>query len=90
MSGDMGDDFKAMREMQQEKRARNRESSTTILRDCGVVFSSYNNGVHLVVTHNQVQVDFWPSTGKWIVRDARKTEGRGVYNLIKQLGVRKS
>ena len=78
--GDMGDVFKAMSESGKEKRWKNLESSTQILKEKGIDFQSFNNGIHLKVG----SFDFWPSTGKFISKDKTIT-GRGVFNLIKIL-----
>lgn len=83
----MGDVFNAMKKAKQEKRAQNRETSPEILRRAGVAFAEFNMGAHLVVKHGDgaITVDFWPGTGKWIVRGGRK--GRGVFNLLRLLRV---
>lgn len=66
----------------QKKRKRNRENSTEILKSRGVEFSSHNKGAHLIVTSRYGLVDFWPGTGKFIVRKSGE-KGRGVFNLLK-------
>jgi len=46
--------------------------------DCSVK----NNGVHLIVTlFSGTKVDFYPTTGKWIVRGGKTSEG--LNNLIR-------
>lgn len=80
--------FDAMREASRDKRSHNRQASRQRLDKCGVKYTSNNNGVHLVVTHNGHTVDFWPGTGKWIARNTQKTNGRGVGSLIWHLGMR--
>lgn len=78
---EMGEVFGALREMRREKKADNLASSTALLESRGVAFESKNGGVHLIVRGNDLTVDFWPSTGKWIVRGGR--EGRGVFKLMR-------
>ena len=51
-----------------------------------ISFVSKNNGAHLVICHFDLMIDFWPATGRWIVRKSPK-EGRGVFKLLKYLGV---
>jgi len=66
------------------KRALYRKSSPPLLRAAGLVFTSHNEGAHLVVQATQlegVRVDFWPGTGLWKVR-GRLHQGRGVKPLI--------
>lgn len=83
---DMAALFNARRLAQQQKRARNREYSTQLLRERGIHFTEHNQGAHLVV---QDAWDFWPGTGRWTERKGRKgmpkREGRGVMRLLKIL-----
>lgn len=69
----------------QLKRAANRQQSAQILKRAGVAFVTRNMGAHLTVTHGERSVDFWPGTGMWIDRSGPK--GRGVFKLLKHLGV---
>lgn len=85
--GDMGEIFDGMRRRSEEKRASNRENSAQILAQYGIEFESKNIGAHLIVKHAGKIVDFWPGTGKWIVRDGK--QGRGVSRLLKLLEVDK-
>ena len=87
---DMADDFNAMRQESQERRARNREESAKILTDAGVQFLSRNGGAHLIVEHEGKIVHFWPGTGKWkVLRGPGYTQdGRGVFTLLNWLKVR--
>lgn len=85
---DLGDDFRAYNESRREKKRRNLEQNTQILRDRGVSFTAKNNGVHLIIRRGTVPLaDFWPSTGKWIMRISRK-KGRGVFNLLNEPGIK--
>ena len=79
--GDMSDGFKDLKGLSQEKRASNRDSSPQILKDKGIKFVSKNGGAHLIVDGFECVIDFWPGTGKYIVRTG--PTGRGVFNLIK-------
>lgn len=80
--GDMGDVFNAWREQKQAKRANNTKQSTALLQRAGVIFDSLNGGAHLVVQAGPSIVDFWPSTGLWIVRGRKTEKRRGVRKLI--------
>lgn len=85
---DLADIFGAYRQERIEKKRRNLEQSTQILRDRGVSFTAKNNGVHLIIRRGTVPLaDFWPSTGKWIMRTGGK-KGRGVFNLLNELGIK--
>ncbi|MFK2876938.1 hypothetical protein [Rhodanobacter hydrolyticus] len=78
---DMGEMYADWRAMKREKKASNLASSTDLLRERGVDFEQKNDGVHLIVRGVGNVVDFWPSTGKFIVRGGRT--GRGVFNLLR-------
>ena len=77
-----------MRRAGQERRAANRQSSASLLESKGVGFESKNSGAHLIVRCGAKVADFWPGTGKYAVRNpAGVTYKRGVFNLLKDLGV---
>ena len=82
---DLGDVFRDMKNAGQVKRMTNKIRSTQILVDEGIRFVSKNNGTHLIISYFNKIVDFWPTTGLWRVRNGIK--GRGIFNLIKHLGV---
>jgi hypothetical protein len=73
--------WKEFRRHKQAKKRSNLAYSTDYLTKHDIPYESHNMGVHLVVDS---RVDFWPSTGKWIVRGGGKT-GRGLMGLIKWL-----
>jgi len=85
MMGDMGEGWDGYRKDRQNKKQANQSNSTQILIDAEINFTSHNGGNHLVVECNDFVVDFWPSTGKFIFRNAQ-IKGRGVFSLIKRLG----
>ena len=80
---DIGDDFKALREIKQAKKESNRKSSTPMLSDAGYQFETRNGGIHLIIKHQGVTIDYWPSTGKWIPRGG--TASRGIRPLLNYL-----
>jgi len=80
---EIGDVFKIIKEKKKEKKLSNIEHSTMMLIDKGYDVDIRNNGVHLIVDWNDKTVDFWPSTGKWMVRGGKTS--RGVKGLIKEL-----
>ena len=79
-----GDVWRAHKLDQQEKRAFNRTSSTSIIKKWvlqnGGILAGYTEA-HLRVNN---RFDFWPGTGKYLDRETNKY-GRGVFNLIKEL-----
>lgn len=70
-----------------QRRATNRERSAALLTSLGVDFKSCNDGAHLIVTHEGTTVDFWPGTGKYKSRAPGTPYGRGVFHMLKLLGV---
>lgn len=85
--GDMGDLYNAHRKARQDKRAANRENAAVMLLEAGISFQSKNMGAHLIVSHNGKVVDFWPGTGKWMVRvkEGIARRGFGVRSLMKEV-----
>jgi phage host-nuclease inhibitor protein Gam len=80
-SGSDGDFFRALRKQGQYDRSINRQNGAMRLIDNGIEFHVKNNGAHLIVNHNNKIVDFWPGTGKWIVRNS-SIKRKGIINLI--------
>jgi hypothetical protein len=78
----MKEDFKLLQELNRGRRRSNTESSTLILKENEICFTSKNNGVHLIVE----DFDFYPSTGLFINRTT-KERGRGIFNLLKLLSI---
>ena len=81
---EMGEMWRDLKKLRQEKRADNRENSAGWLTREGIPFESRSDGAHLIVTppHGPL-IDFWPGTGKWIVRGAKKHH-RGVASLVRR------
>jgi hypothetical protein len=78
--------FGCLKQESQQRRAGNRENSAKILADNGIRFDSKNAAAHLIVYGASITVDFWPGTGKFIVRGGKT--GRGVFNLLKLKGLK--
>ena len=77
---DLGDDSRAWNYAKKAKKLANKISYIKILIKNGVDFEVRNNGVHLIVTGKEGLIDYWPSTGKFIVRGGET--GRGIRNLL--------
>lgn len=73
--------YREMRQYAAEKRRRNKECSTAMLRENGIVFETKNNGAHLIIRTAKGTVNFFPSTGLY----NGVLNGRGVLNLLKEL-----
>lgn len=82
---DYSDDYACGRQARKEKRAFNRKRGPEILAEHGIPYQVKNDGVHLIVKYSTKTVDYWPGTGKFIFRDGG--EGKGVFALLKALGV---
>lgn len=80
--GDMGDDFRAWDKEKKVKRASNTVESTRMLLEAGIEYESKNGGAHLIVNTPSGLVDFWPSSGLYIIRSSGQKR-RGVRNLFK-------
>lgn len=82
--GDVGDDFRAMREAKKAARAKRKREGTDWLKQLGVAFQSRNLGNHLIVEGPGELVDYWPATGRWIGRKSRRN-GHGEASLLDHL-----
>lgn len=82
---DWGEFREDMKQQSIDRRASNRENSAQVLTDHGVSFDSRNDGAHLIVTHAGRVFDFWPGTG--LFKDRQGKQGRGVFGMLKALGV---
>lgn len=79
----MKETFKLVRIQRQEKRSLNKEQSTNLLRQAAISFESKNSGNHLIILSTP-KIDFYPSTGLWMVRGVNKKR-RGVLSLLKYI-----
>lgn len=77
----MGDLWRGLKAIRQEKRASNRKSSRELMHEAGLQFEARNGDAHLIVKAADVMIDFWPGTGLWIVR-GQPTRRYGVRGLI--------
>ncbi|MDW6094020.1 hypothetical protein SBX64_15890 [Vibrio rhizosphaerae] len=73
---------KLRKEDSKVKKRENQKSSATMLDSNGIKYESKNGGNHLIVHGLSIVADFWPSTGKFIIR-GDKRHFRGVRLLIK-------
>lgn len=84
--GDEGDYWRdvkpIMLEASKKKRASNREYAQRELLCRGIPFEAKNNDAHLIVQGVNSTIDFWPGTGKYIVRADGKT-GRGIRKVLR-------
>ena len=72
----------AFKEESRSLKEANKSKHTQDLIDLSIPFESKNFGYHLIIDG---KVDYWPSTGKWFVRDSKK-KGSGFNKMIKELG----
>lgn len=82
-SSEISEAFAALKADRKIRRSKNSESSLKILTDLAIFFELKNYGTHVIVKHSGKTCDFWPSTGRWIIRGGKN--GRGVFQMIKEL-----
>ena len=84
----MSETYSQLKEHKRKKRFNNVQGSRNLLISNGIKFDSYNDNYHLVIHSTSGLIDFWPSTGKFKQRKGNnKISGRGIFNLLKLLGV---
>jgi len=75
--GEMGQAWKATKGIRKAysaaKRSRNYEYAINTLKRENISYLLNNDGYHLIVNHNKMVIDYWPTTGKFSVR------GSGIY-----------
>lgn len=64
-----------------EKRKSNKEYGLEFLKRKNIPFVDLNNGAHVRLVFDGETIDFYPSTGLYILKDG--TRGRGIFNLWK-------
>ena len=79
MSEEIYEYFTEQREARKKKRKSNREYSLGFLKRKNIPFVELNNGVHVRLVFGGETIDFYPSTGLYILKDSIK--GRGIFNL---------
>lgn len=84
--GDMAEVWNATKQERKieskQRKDRNYSGSVQMLINNGIQFE--DKGYHLIVKHNGMIADFWPTTGKFNIRKTPKYK-RGVRMLIKLL-----
>jgi hypothetical protein len=82
---DEAEAWRAFKLHKQEKRASNRQTSAELLAASGIVFTSHNNGAHLIVEGPTTHIDFWPGPGRWNCRTGKKSFGvMGLIQYVKK------
>ena len=73
--------FSEKRKVKSEKRKSNKEYNLAFLKRKSIPFVDLNNGVHVRLVLDGETIDFYPSTGLYILKDGAR--GRGIFNLWK-------
>ena len=81
MSEEIYQYFTEQREARKKKRKSNKEYGLEFLKRKNIPFVELNSGVHVRVVLDGENIDFYPSTGLYILKDG--TRGRGIFNLWK-------
>ena len=79
---DIGDDFKALKEISDRKKAKNLVSSEQLLINNNVKYKKFTDYHFRLLDY---PYDFYSSTGVYI-NTKTKQQGRGVFNLLKVIG----
>lgn len=82
--GEMIEVFKDLTRDRQSRAAQMRRLIPEELKRRGIVFTTHNEGAHLIVETNHGLVDYWPGTGKWKARDG--VRGHGLDGLVAYMG----
>lgn len=76
-------DIKSIRQESSQRRASNKRDSPNVLRKAGIPFVEFNDGFHLRLgNENQFKIEFYPSTGLWLIAKDPTIRGRGVVSAI--------
>jgi len=78
-----GELFRGMKERRKQEKAANVKQARQALVEREIFITEHNNGTHWKVKGADGYIDFWPSTGRWIVPGGKK--GFGVNALIKHI-----
>ena len=73
--------FSEQRKARSEKRKANKEYGLEFLKCRNIPFVDMNNGAHVRLVFDGETIDFYPSTGLYILKDG--TRGRGIFTLWK-------
>lgn len=68
--------------MSKASKQRLKEHSLKLLKDNRVAYQSFNDGIHLRISHNGIRCDFWPTTGKFKIEEPYFQWGRGAEELV--------
>ena len=89
--GDVGEAWKDTKDIRKtyslQKRVRNYKYAINIFETNNISYLLNNNGYHLIVNHNDMVIDYWPTTGKFSIRGSGIYH-RGINNLMKQLSAK--
>lgn len=84
---DMAGDFRAHKEWARERKEKRYQESSSAREEIwreALDVGSKNGGQHLVVRTAKDTIDFWPSTGRWVVR-GKKAQGYDARSLLKRM-----
>lgn len=60
-----------------EQKRINKDHAVQTLTDNNIKFHSANNYIHIIINHEGVIIDYWPTTGRWKFRGDGKRPPRG-------------
>lgn len=83
--GEMIEVLQAVKKLNQSNAAQMRQLIPMELNRRHIMFSTHNEGAHLIVETSHGLVDYWPGTGKWKARDG--VRGHGLDGLLAYMEV---
>ncbi len=78
--GDMGDDFRAMREHRKQQHADWHRENRALIDASGIPYTDRDEA--LLFRLDGVRADFYPSTGRWRVPGGKRTFSGGAQKFI--------
>lgn len=76
-------DIQNIRSKSKQRRTGNKRDSPNVLKKAGIPFVEFNDGYHLRLgNENQFKIEFYPSTGLWLIAKDPTIRGRGVASAI--------
>lgn len=86
--GDVGEAWKVTKDIRKAysvaKRLKNYEYAINVFKTNNISYLLKNGGYHLIVNHNKMVIDYWPTTGKFSIRGSGIYQ-RGINKLMKKL-----
>lgn len=80
--GDVGEDFRFMKELKKQRRENNLKNNLDILERAAINYKVLNNGYHLKINIAGISYDYWPSTN--LVKSGEDYFNNGIAYILKK------